>query len=109
MREEKLAKKNVKVAENKANLRVVRETTAYNDIKLKDWRNYKHIENNLIPSSILQVNLEPNVENNENFKNISEEFKEAKGGTAVIFTENNNTHNLNYIKLDDTKINDIIG
>ena len=25
-------------------LRVVRETTPYNDIKLKDWRNYKHLE-----------------------------------------------------------------
>ena len=25
-------------------LRIVRETTPYNDIKLKDWRNYKHLE-----------------------------------------------------------------
>ena len=37
-------KSNVKVKEIKAPLRVVRETTSYNDIKLKDWRNYKHIE-----------------------------------------------------------------
>ena len=39
-----MAKNSVKVSEKKPNLRVVRETTAYNDIKLKDWRNYKHIE-----------------------------------------------------------------
>jgi len=39
-----LAKKNTQVSEAKPRLRVVRETTAYNDIKLKDWRNYKHIE-----------------------------------------------------------------
>ena len=37
-------KSNAKVQETKAPLKVVRETTAYNDIKLKDWRNYKHIE-----------------------------------------------------------------
>lgn len=43
-RENKLPKKNVKTQENTPKLRVVRETTAYNDIKLKDWRNYKHIE-----------------------------------------------------------------
>ena len=42
--EEKLAKKSTKIAQKQPNLRVVRETTAYNDIVLKDWRNYKHIE-----------------------------------------------------------------
>ena len=40
----KLPKKNVKIQESTPKLRVVRETTAYNDIVLKDWRNYKHIE-----------------------------------------------------------------
>ena len=39
-----MPKKNVKVQDTKPKLRVVRETTAYNDIVLKDWRNYKHIE-----------------------------------------------------------------
>lgn len=39
-----MPKKNVKVKESAPKLRVVRETTAYNDIILKDWRNYKHIE-----------------------------------------------------------------
>lgn len=39
-----MPKKNVKVQDSKPKLRVVRETTAYNDIVLKDWRNYKHIE-----------------------------------------------------------------
>ena len=39
-----MLKREIKPAERKANIRVVRETTAYNDIKLKDWRNYKHIE-----------------------------------------------------------------
>ena len=39
-----MPKREIKTAESKANIRVVRETTAYNDIKLKDWRNYKHIE-----------------------------------------------------------------
>ena len=40
-----MGKKNTQqVKEKSPNLRVVRETTAYNDIKLKDWRNYKHIE-----------------------------------------------------------------
>ncbi len=39
-----MTKKNVKSADGAPKLRVVRETTAYNDIKLKDWRNYKHIE-----------------------------------------------------------------
>ena len=43
-RDKKVPKKNVKIEEKKPKLRVVRETTAYNDIKLKDWRNYKHIE-----------------------------------------------------------------
>ncbi len=42
--EVKLTKNSTKTVPNKSNLRVVRETTAYNDIKLKDWRNYKHIE-----------------------------------------------------------------
>ena len=37
-------KKAVKEVSQQGNLRVVRETTPYNDIKLKDWRNYKHIE-----------------------------------------------------------------
>ena len=40
----KLPKKNVKIQDSTPKLRVVRETTAYNDIVLKDWRNYKHIE-----------------------------------------------------------------
>ena len=42
--EDKVAKKSTKIAEKQPNLRVVKETTAYNDIVLKDWRNYKHIE-----------------------------------------------------------------
>ena len=39
-----MPKKNVKVQSSEPKLKVVRETTAYNDIVLKDWRNYKHIE-----------------------------------------------------------------
>ena len=39
-----MPKREIKTAKSQANIRVVRETTAYNDIKLKDWRNYKHIE-----------------------------------------------------------------
>ena len=39
-----MAKKSTNVVEKQPKLRVVRETTAYNDIVLKDWRNYKHIE-----------------------------------------------------------------
>ncbi|MDD3594224.1 MAG: DNA methyltransferase [Candidatus Gastranaerophilales bacterium] len=40
-----MPKKSVKQVEQpQKKLRVVRETTAYNDIKLKDWRNYQHIE-----------------------------------------------------------------
>ncbi len=39
-----MPKKNLKVQGSEPKLRVVRETTPYNDIVLKDWRNYKHIE-----------------------------------------------------------------
>ena len=39
-----MPRKNLKTQDNTPKLRVVRETTAYNDIVLKDWRNYKHIE-----------------------------------------------------------------
>ncbi len=37
-------RKAIKEVSEQKPLRIVRETTAYNDIKLKDWRNYQHIE-----------------------------------------------------------------
>ena len=77
------------------------------DILLSE-RNFKHIENNLIPSSILHINLEPNIENEENVETISEELVNAKGGTSVIFSSNENNHDIDYLKLDDTRIDDII-
>ena len=77
------------------------------DILLSE-RNFKHIENNLIPSSILHINMEPNIENEDNVNTISEELVKAKGGTSVIFTSNENNHDIDYLKLDDTRIDDII-
>lgn len=77
------------------------------DILLSE-RNFKHIENNLIPSSILHFNIEPSINSDENIENIIKELKGANGGTSVLFTENENKQDIDYINLEDGSVDDII-
>lgn len=79
----------------------------FTDILLSE-RNFKHVENNFIPISLLRFNLAPNFDNEENKRVITDEMKSAEGGTAVLFTENETKQDIDYIRLEDSSINDTI-
>lgn len=71
-------------------------------------RNFKRIEDNFIPNSLLRFNIEPNINSDDNIEAIIDELKTTTGGTSVLFTENENNQPIDYINLEDSTIDDVL-